>query len=695
MKRIGVLVSVAALFLACVVPAGAYQWNGESFLDDYYGTSLLSVKYDDGRFSLGDLEVSASVEVGDYSRTFDLSSFSAGGLISTTVLYGTDHSYSRVFPENGSGPSGLVSCSADISSVPFVFTFDSPVSSFSLSGTARLDFSVGCFFFSSSTSGSSSLGSLVQFVPDRVDVLVGTTLVKRIPIVSGGYVDFSGISFSSSSISSFSLVYHFSGPFVGSRTVYSFEGLSASYHLFSRDADSAFAIHSVPVSEKPDPQPFPVSITPSVTSLIGGGQVDLTVSGPPGTIVTASPSVPLAGSGTSWSATLPDETAVYTFTASFSGDSEYLASAASCSVSVMKSGLDPPGPVDPDPPGPVVPGEGDFEYTEISGAELAKDMVLGPNVATGGANVYWIYDSYETGVPPYEVTVPGGAAHQMAPARFPSISLSKSEATVTASIPSTSYTFSWEGGCRVERFESLLTGPPGFSGPGSSALDYVELQIPISSEEPVHNFDLTGAVPVETVYRAGSRSVTRVGGAWSLYVNGALVTFGTTDTYGNIQFNGFVYHSSEPITAITLRLVPTAAGLAFPSNTGRITFSWSMSLDFKDLSMVYLEGEDEAIDLDKFYQQVSDSQGSIDSYDKIESQWTDNMTSNWDALKLDEFSFDAGLISGFALLSGIFNDIWRAFGLFNVVWIAPLMLGISMLVIGRISRDGGKGKGSG
>lgn len=71
------------------------------------------------------------------------------------------------------------------------------------------------------------------------------------------------------------------------------------------------------------------------------------------------------------------------------------------------------------------------------------------------------------------------------------------------------------------------------------------------------------------------------------------------------------------------------------------------------------------------------------------------MTSNWDALELDEFSFDAGLISGFALLSGIFNDIWRAFGLFDVVWIAPLMLGISMLVIGRISRDGGKGKGSG
>lgn len=610
MKRIGVLVSVAALFLACVVPAGAYQWNGDSFLDDYYGATLLDAEFDAGHFELGPL-VGAKISVsGDHTGSYTINEFTQLVDLGSLYLF-VRRAVSVIFSDVASAPFGTFTWRASYTSCSVDFVFDAPVDSFLLDGDLSVYLDLRPNYYNSS---GGSFATSVPFSTGSVEFLVDGSVIKSFSDLDLSYshfLDLSDLYYSSDTpISKFTIRFYPSSDQV-SQTLSDLRFRGSFLYLFFRSSTS---------------NPFSVSV-----NVPDPGPVD----------------------------------------------------------------PDPPGPVDPDPPGPVVPGEGDFEYTEISGAELAKDMVLGPNVATGGANVYWIYDSYETGVPPYEVTVPGGAAHQMAPARFPSISLSKSEATVTASIPSTSYTFSWEGGCRVERFESLLTGPPGFSGPGSSALDYVELQIPISSEEPVHNFDLTGAVPVETVYRAGSRSVTRVGGAWSLYVNGALVTFGTTDTYGNIQFNGFVYHSSEPITAITLRLVPTAAGLAFPSNTGRITFSWSMSLDFKDLSMVYLEGEDEAIDLDKFYQQVSDSQGSIDSYDKIESQWTDNMTSNWDALKLDEFSFDAGLISGFALLSGIFNDIWRAFGLFNVVWIAPLMLGISMLVIGRISRDGGKGKGSG
>ena len=597
MKRISVFLASVSLLLACAVPAGAYHWSGESFIDDYYGTSTFSIyELEGGHFADPVInEVSSS-----FSGPFTGDFVNSGGSFSPffvdfpnmVACYKSSIHSSLFTPSDAI--LGDISFSSSFPAVDYIFEFDSPVSSFSFSGSFYAYWSVYFRLFYKGHVYS----RFVSAIP-KLDVLVGDTVIYSFDDFSTDR-DMSLVSYSSSSpIRSFTL------------------------RFYACSCDDTFLDYAL------------LGFSPCL--LLGC---------PIGKLVSISMTP-------------------YT------------------------------GPVDPDPPGPVVPGEGDFEYTEISGAELAKDMVLGPNVATGGANVYWTYDSYETGVPPYEVMVPGGSAHQMAPARFPSISLSKSEATVTASIPSTSYTFSWEGGCRVERFESLLTGPPGFSGPGSSALDYVELQIPISSEEPVHNFDLTGAVPVETVYRAGSRLVTRTGGAWSLYVNGALVTSGTTDTYGNIQFNGFVYHSSEPITAITLRLVPTAAGLAFPSNTGRITFSWSMSLDFKDLSMVYLEGEDGAIDLDKFYQQVSDSQGSIDSYDKIESQWTDNMTSNWDALKLDEFSFDAGLISGFALLSGIFNDIWRAFGLFNVVWIAPLMLGISMLVIGRISRDGGKGKGSG
>ncbi len=623
MKRIGAILLSVVLLLSCAVPAGAYHWSGQSFLEDYYGMSLLSLKYEDGHFSLGDFDFSASVEVEDYSHIFDFSSssFGAGGLIAHTILYGNDLQYSSVFPVNGSGPSGLVSCSSDISSVPFVFTFDSPVSSFSLSGTARLSFSVDCSFFSSSTSGSSSLSTLVQLVPDRVDVLVGTTLVKRIPIVSGGYVDFSGISFSSSSISSFSLVYHFSGPFIGSRTVYSLRGLTASYHLLSRNVDSAFEIHSVPASTDPvDPDP----------------------PDPPGPV---DPDPP-----------------------------------------------EPPGPVDPDSPDPIVPGEGDFSYTVVEGEKLAEDVVLSSSTRTGGANVYWIYDSYETGNPLYPVTVPGGSALSMAPSRFPSISLSSSSGTVTASISSTSYSFSWSGDQRVDSFVNLLTGPPGFSGPGSAAHDYLVFQIPLASQEEIHNIELDGFIPVETSYRAGGSSVSRVGGSWSLYVNGALAVSGTTDISGNIQFNNFVYHSSESITSLELRLVPTAASLVFPSNTGSITFSWSVSLGMKGLSMIYTEGEDSVVDLSKLYGQINDAQDSIHDYETIENQWIDNMSSNWDALKLDTFALDTGLVSGFALLTGIFNDIWTSFGIFNVVWVVPLLLGIALLVIGRISRSGGTGK---
>ena len=63
------------------------------------------------------------------------------------------------------------------------------------------------------------------------------------------------------------------------------------------------------------------------------------------------------------------------------------------------------------------------------------------------------------------------------------------------------------------------------------------------------------------------------------------------------------------------------------------------------------------------------------------------MQNKWDALQFDSFQLDSGLLSGMNLIKGIFNDIWTAFGVLNVIWIAPLMLGIALMVIGRISKD--------
>lgn len=611
MKRIGVLLVILFLLLACAVPAGAYQWSGESFLDDYYGAMPLDAKFDAGHFELCSFDGGRVTISGDYSGSYTVDTLPQQIASSTDVrlFYGSERVF--LFPRASAAPFGSFVWEYSYSSCTVDFVFDTPVKSFLLSGQLEAYIAGGFCIWNSSTplNGSNAFKG-------TVNVSVGDDVIKSFSGIGSSFFDIGDIYYESDTpIESFSLHFIPDSSITYSRSGVYFRGYSFTVSLASRSSD-----------------PFSVS-------------VNVPAPDPPGPV---DPDPPDPG----------------------------------------------PGPVEPDPPGPVVPGEGDFQYTEVGGAELAKDVVLGSGTATGGVSVFWEYDSYTVGTPPYEVTIPGGSSHQMAPSRFPSISLSKSGDTVTASIPSTSYTFSWDGGCRVNSFTSLLTGPPGFSGPGSSALDYVEFQLPIPSEKKVHNLELDGAVPVSSVYRAGSKSATRTGGVWSLYVNGALTASGTTDTYGKIQFSNFVYYSSEPVTALTLRFIPAAAGLSFPSNTGSITFSWSMSLNFKELSMVYLEGEDEAIDLDKFYQEVSNSQGSIDSYNKIENQWTENMTSNWNSLKMDEFTFDAGLISGFALLSGIFNDVWRAFGLFNVLWIVPLMLGIALLVIGRISRDGGTGKGS-
>lgn len=78
-----------------------------------------------------------------------------------------------------------------------------------------------------------------------------------------------------------------------------------------------------------------VSITPSATSLTGGGAVTLTVNGPQGTTVSADPNVSLTNNGDgTYTVTLPNSSQEYTFTASFPGSDEYGASSASCVVAV-------------------------------------------------------------------------------------------------------------------------------------------------------------------------------------------------------------------------------------------------------------------------------------------------------------------------------------------------------------------------
>lgn len=78
-----------------------------------------------------------------------------------------------------------------------------------------------------------------------------------------------------------------------------------------------------------------------------------------------------------------------------------------------------------------------------------------------------------------------------------------------------------------------------------------------------------------------------------------------------------------------------------------------------------------------------------------ETYWKDKNTENFNALDIDNFSFDNVLISALAAVGKWFSNLWDALGPVTIIFTFPLVLGISLVVVGRVSRAAGKGSKSG
>ena len=78
-----------------------------------------------------------------------------------------------------------------------------------------------------------------------------------------------------------------------------------------------------------------------------------------------------------------------------------------------------------------------------------------------------------------------------------------------------------------------------------------------------------------------------------------------------------------------------------------------------------------------------------------ESYWKDKNTENFNALDIDNFSFDNGLMSALGAVGKWFSNLWEALGPVTIIFTFPLVLGISLVVVGRVSRSAGKGSKSG
>ena len=180
-------------------------------------------------------------------------------------------------------------------------------------------------------------------------------------------------------------------------------------------------------------------------------------------------------------------------------------------------------------------------------------------------------------------------------------------------------------------------------------------------------------------------------------VDGQQVLTLSRGTANYIDFGGYVYSGSSNVSVISFRVhFPFAY---FVSDSVPASNNCYTSLSYftdanapNGLTISFLDGQD------VINAQNNKTKDDINKHEEYESQWTGSMTENFNALGFDSFSWGDSLVSGFSLFSGIFMDIWRALGGATILFTFPLLLGVALLLIGRISRSGGRsgsGKGGG
>lgn len=169
-------------------------------------------------------------------------------------------------------------------------------------------------------------------------------------------------------------------------------------------------------------------------------------------------------------------------------------------------------------------------------------------------------------------------------------------------------------------------------------------------------------------------------------INGSKVDtwYPGTSTY----FSGSsIYTDYSGIKTLTLSF--SYPSKTFTGSSSSSTFRWSLTSGFSGSgSFIKLGILSDNSSLNGFN---NDAQQSINDHEAIESQWTGSMTSNFDALDPESFTYPGGLISGFSLITGIFNDLWNGMGEFKILYVFPLTLGIMLLVIGKLSKFAGHG----
>lgn len=78
-----------------------------------------------------------------------------------------------------------------------------------------------------------------------------------------------------------------------------------------------------------------------------------------------------------------------------------------------------------------------------------------------------------------------------------------------------------------------------------------------------------------------------------------------------------------------------------------------------------------------------------------EQFWSDKNTENFNALDMGNWTFGDGVVGALPTVGNLFKSLWDSFGEATLIFVFPLMLGIALVIIGRLARTSGKGSKKG
>lgn len=78
-----------------------------------------------------------------------------------------------------------------------------------------------------------------------------------------------------------------------------------------------------------------------------------------------------------------------------------------------------------------------------------------------------------------------------------------------------------------------------------------------------------------------------------------------------------------------------------------------------------------------------------------EQYWSDKNTENFSALDMGNWSFGDGVVGALPTVGNLFKSLWDSFGESTLIFVFPLMLGIALVIVGRLARTSGKGSKKG